>query len=303
MADASQKTPKRDAGRTFRRFRSIFLFGVIAIVAAIGALSAIPPMQADRLMIGLERQFRLALYGVGATLPGTPDLAQLDARLSAKGLKLGAPVFMRVFKREFLLELWIKKGQRFEHFATYPICKWSGALGPKLATGDRQSPEGVYTVGKSQLNPNSRWYRSFNLGFPNAYDQAHDRTGSFLMVHGGCGSIGCYAMTNAVIGEIWEIVTKALDGGQPRFQVQVFPFRMTDANLARYAGHRWEPFWRSLKPAHDLFEADRLPPVASVCNRAYEFRSGTGQREVTAPIATACPASRNRTTAPASTGS
>ena len=101
--------------------------------------------------------------------------------------------------------------QRFKRFASYPICYYSGRLGPKQKQGDRQAPEGFYTVAKHQLNPNSRWHRSFNLGYPNLFDRFHKRTGDYLMVHGGCSSIGCYAMTNDVIDEIWTIVTQALD--------------------------------------------------------------------------------------------
>ena len=282
-----QKSQRR-SGRTWRRLKRVLVLFVLLLAIGLGIFLTVPPDDTDHGMIALERRHRVMLHSLGLTLPGTPDLANLSGRLADKGLELGAPVFMRIFKREFELELWMMRDGRFEHFATYPICKWSGRLGPKIKTGDHQAPEGVYTVGKNQLNPNSRWHRSFNLGFPNAFDQSHGRTGSFLMVHGGCGSVGCYAVTNAVISEIWEIVTKALDKGQPRFQVQVFPFRMTEANLTRYAGHPSEPFWRSLMPAHDLFETDRLPPRVSVCDKAYAFQSSKGQREVTAAIASTC---------------
>ena len=108
-----------------------------------------------------------ALFRAGETLPGTPDLARFDERLAARGVKLGVPVYIRIFKLESELELWVEKGARFERFATYPICLWSGRLGPKLREGDRQAPEGFYTVDAEQLNPNSRMHRSFNLGFPN----------------------------------------------------------------------------------------------------------------------------------------
>ena len=159
-----------------------------------------------------------ACFRAGEPLAGTPDLAQLDERLAAHGVKLGVPVYVRIFKLESELELWMEKDGRFVRFATYPICLWSGRLGPKLREGDRQAPEGFYTVADEQLNPNSRWHRSFNLGFPNAFDQAHGRTGSFIMVHGGCVSIGCYAMTDPVVDEIWRLVTAALDSGQARFR-------------------------------------------------------------------------------------
>ena len=225
-------------------------------------------------------------------MPGTPDLTRLDQRLAEKGMALGTPILMRVFKREFELELFMLKDGRYDLFATYPICKWSGRLGPKLKTGDHQAPEGFYSVDKAALNPNSRWHRSFNLGFPNAYDRAHGRTGSFLMVHGGCGSVGCYAMTDPVISEIWTIVTRALNGGQTRFQVQVYPFRMTERNLASYGGERWSSFWSDLKTGHDLFEKDRLPPAVGVCDERYAFTSGAETRDPTGPVTAQCNAGR-----------
>ena len=154
-------------------------------------------------------------------------------------MELGAPVFLRIFKLESELELWMEKDGRYQNFATYPICLWSGRLGPKLQEGDRQAPEGFYAVTKDELNPNSRWHRSFSLGFPNAFDRAQGRTGSFIMVHGGCQSVGCFAMTNNVVDEIWRLVTAALDKGQPAFNVQVFPFRMTETNLAARKGDQW----------------------------------------------------------------
>ena len=185
----------------------------------------------DRASIAYTRWQNNWYYRSGRPLPGTPDLAKFDDRLKAKGVALGAPVFLRVFKLESELEIWMEKDGRYRLFATYPICLWSGRLGPKLAEGDRQAPEGFYAVTKDELNPNSRWHRSFSLGFPNAFDRALGRTGSFIMVHGGCQSIGCFAMTNDVVDEIWRLVTAALDAGQPAFDVQVFPFRMTDRIL------------------------------------------------------------------------
>lgn len=241
----------------------------------------------DRVAINWTRAEYRALHRAGQKLPGTPDLARLDQRLAAKGVAAGVPIFIRIFKLESELELWVEKDGRYEHFATYPICLWSGRLGPKLREGDRQAPEGFYTVDKDALNPNSRWHRSFNLGFPNAFDQAHGRTGSFLMVHGGCTSIGCYAMTDKVVDEIWRMVTAALDKGQPRFAVHVFPFRMSERNLAVRRGDRWADFWAELKPGYDLFETTRVPPVASVCKGRYAFAPGVAGAAV--PPVETCP--------------
>jgi murein L,D-transpeptidase YafK len=238
----------------------------------------------DRASIAFTRLSNNWYYRNGKPLPGTPDLAKLDARLEAKGLKLGAPVFLRIFKLESKLELWMEKDGRYQLFAAYPICLWSGRLGPKLKEGDLQAPEGFYSVTKEQLNPNSRWHRSFNLGFPNAFDRSHGRTGSFLMVHGGCQSIGCYAMTNDVVDEIWRLVTAALDAGQPAFDVQVFPFRMTEQNLAARQGDRWSGFWADLKQGYDAFEKTHQPPVISVCDGRYVVA------EANTPVAAGCAA-------------
>jgi murein L,D-transpeptidase YafK len=243
-------------------------------------------------LIRMQRTYRATVAGFGLALPGTPDLGDLPGRLKAHGLALGTPVFIRIFKREFELEVWLLRDGRFHRFATYPVCRWSGALGPKIAQGDRQAPEGFYTVDEQALNPASRWHRSFNLGFPNAFDRAHGRTGSLLMVHGGCGSIGCYAMTNPVIDEIWRLVTAALRGGQKRFQVQVFPFRMTDGNLDRHAASPLAPFWRELKVGHDLFEADLLPPKVRVCDGRYAFEPAGSPNDGSTPIEAVCPAAK-----------
>jgi murein L,D-transpeptidase YafK len=242
----------------------------------------------DRLRINATRYENQALHDLGFPLPGTPDLAGLDARLETQGVRLGAPAFIRIFKLESELELWLEKDGRFVRFATYPICLWSGRLGPKLHSGDGQAPEGFYTVDKEQLNPNSRWHRAFNLGFPNTFDKAQGRTGTFLMIHGGCSSIGCYAMTNPVIDELWRIVTASLDGGEPRVPVHVFPFRMSEANLAARKTGNWSGFWTDLKSGYDAFERDQIPPVVSVCRGHYVVESGTAET-VGRPVESRCP--------------
>ena len=271
----------------------------ITLVALVGALTAVVagalilywPVIFDVLeheIIRAERSKRWTLAVAGQTLPGTPDLANLNGRLQSQDLEVGAPIFMRIFKREFELELWMLRDGRFHRFATYPICLWSGYLGPKHKEGDRQSPEGFYTVDSKALNPASKYHRSFNLGFPNTFDRAHDRTGSFLMVHGNCVSIGCYAMTDAVIDEIWTLVTAALKSGQKRFQVQVFPFRMTERNMALHAQNANAPFWQQLKQGHDLFEKERVPPSISVCKGRYVFQSAGAKKDGSAAIADGC---------------
>lgn len=190
--------------------------------------------------------------------------------LGKKGMDTGQPVFIRIFKEESELEVWKQRADgRFYHFKSYPICTWSGELGPKLKEGDKQSPEGFYTVARTQMNPNSQFYLAFNLGYPNAFDKAHKRTGSALMVHGNCKSVGCYAMTDGLMEEIYALVREAFVGGQETIHVHAFPFRMTDANMQRHAKHDWYPFWKTLKQGYDHFEFARQTPEIAVCQRSY----------------------------------
>lgn len=194
----------------------------------------------------------------------------IDRDLATLGLPFGSPVFLRVFKREKVLELWLRAGDgRHLLFRSYPICTYSGDLGPKQRQGDNQAPEGFYSVGAAQLNPLSRYHLAFNLGYPNAYDRAHARTGDFLMVHGSCVSIGCYAMGDAAIEEIYTLVAAALDRGQKRIDVHAFPFRLDDAALDAARHSPWHVFWSELKPAYDAFERDRKPPRIRVRDAHY----------------------------------
>ena len=193
----------------------------------------------------------------------------LEEKLASLSAKVGDPVFIRIFKEESLLEVWIRSGAEYQHLKDYFICAYSGYLGPKLKEGDRQAPEGFYKVKKYQLNPNSKFHLSFNLGFPNEYDRAHERTGSYLMVHGNCVSDGCYAMTDEKIEEIYTLVEGALQKGQKYVQVHAFPFRMTDANMALYGNSEWYDFWTNLKEGYDYFELEKLPPHVKVENKRY----------------------------------
>ncbi|MCL1961160.1 MAG: murein L,D-transpeptidase [Desulfovibrionaceae bacterium] len=194
----------------------------------------------------------------------------LQRALAEKKLTLGAPVFIRIFKQTRELEVWVRAAdRRYVLFKTYPICAYSGGLGPKLKAGDWQAPEGFYRVAAAQMNPNSSYHLSFNLGYPNAYDRAWQRTGSALMVHGNCVSIGCYAMRDGGIEEIYALADAALRAGQPVFDVHVFPFRLTGEALASYKADRWHDFWQELKQGYDAFETTRVPPVIAVRNRHY----------------------------------
>jgi murein L,D-transpeptidase YafK len=190
--------------------------------------------------------------------------------LGKKGMNTQAPIFVRIYKEESELEVWkLRDDGRYYHFKTYPICNWSGDVGPKLRQGDRQSPEGFYQIKREQMKPDSKFHLAFNLGYPNPFDKAHRRTGDALMVHGKCASAGCYAMTDALMEEIYALAREAFIGGQDAIPVHAFPFRMTDANMARHAKSEWYPFWRNLKEGYDHFELTRQVPEIAICNRRY----------------------------------
>jgi murein L,D-transpeptidase YafK len=213
-----------------------------------------------------------------ATLLGIPTpssaAGNVDLMLEKKGVPSRTPVLIRIFKQESELELWMQKHERFELVATYPVCFWSGKLGPKLREGDRQAPEGVYSIGVSQINHRGRLPRSLDIGFPNSFDRANSRTGSYILLHGGCKSAGCFAMTDPVMNEIYSLSEQALRREQDRIQVHIFPFRMTEANLAVHANSEWHGFWLNLKAAYDAFERTHLPPKVGICGRRYVFDEG-----------------------------
>jgi murein L,D-transpeptidase YafK len=197
---------------------------------------------------------------------------ELLSLLQQKKMPKHSPILVRIFKEEAELEVWKQDTTgHFQILKTYPICRWSGDLGPKLHEGDRQAPEGFYTITPELMNPNSNYYLAINTGFPNSFDKANERDGTFLMVHGDCWSSGCYAMTDEQIGEIYSLARDSLAGSQPSFQIQAYPFRLTPANLARHRTNPNMAFWEMLKIGNDHFEATHLQPKVDVCNRRYVF--------------------------------
>ena len=201
--------------------------------------------------------------------------------IQSKNMDMESPILVRVFKEESELEVWKQDREgRLALLKTYPICRWSGELGPKIKEGDRQAPEGFYNITPGQMNPNSQYYLSFDLGYPNAFDRAHGRTGAQLMVHGDCSSRGCYSMTDEQISEIYALGRDSFFGGQKSFQVQAYPFRMTPQNLAKHRNNPHIAFWKMLKKGNDHFEVSKLEPKVDVCDKRYVFDavSANGRR-------------------------
>ncbi len=249
-----------------------FLLTILIVTAWFGFA---PQEQKQSVASVLARQVP-ALRGIlRQQSPGT-----LLQELQTSGFKLGQPVLIRIYKQESELEVWLQRDTKFEIFKTFPICKWSGELGPKLKEGDGQAPEGFYEVTAKQLNPNSKYYLAFNIGFPNAFDQSMSRTGSALMVHGSCVSIGCFAMTDAGIEDIYAVVEKALLTNQKSIPIHIFPFRMTEENLSARASHSAIGFWKNLAEGDARFQLTKLPPKIMACNGRYYFDTAPNNCEI-----------------------
>lgn len=248
--------------------------GLIAFAATCPAYAEPAPSAPPE--IDRQERWRAARSGsLQLPLPGTPDTERLLTRLGTAGLPLGAPMLIRAFKAESELEVWVQRRNTYVLFATYPVCYWSGNLGPKLREGDKQTPEGFYALSERELHHGDRWRRSLNIGYPNVFDRANGRSGSNILVHGGCDSIGCFAVTDPVNAELYDLVAASLRAGADYVPMQIFPFRMTDANLAANGTGPWQSFWSDLKLGYDSFERTRLPPNISVCGRRYHVRDNS----------------------------
>lgn len=245
--------------------------GLVMSAAVCGSASALTIELKDVAADRIERQ-RAAAAGA-LPLAGTPNVAILDRRLKEKKLAATAAMMIRVFKSESELEVWKERDGKFVLFATYPICHWSGSLGPKLREGDRQTPEGFYAIDRSLSRGSMRWPQSLNIGYPNLLEQSQAQTGSHILIHGGCSSVGCFAMTNPVMEEIYDLALASLNSGQSHIPVHVFPFRMTKDNMTKHAASPWSALWTNLKKGYDIFEAERRPPRVSACDGRYQFES------------------------------
>ncbi len=197
---------------------------------------------------------------------------EMKAELTQKNMPIESPILVRLFKQEAEFEVWKQDATgRYELLRTYPICRWSGELGPKIREGDRQAPEGFYNITPASMNPNSQFYLSINTGYPNSFDKSLNRTGAALMIHGDCSSRGCYAMTDDQISEIYALAREAFFGGQRSFQLQAYPFRLTPANFAKHRNNPNMAFWKMLKEGSDQFEVSHMEPKVEVCEKRYVF--------------------------------
>jgi murein L,D-transpeptidase YafK len=235
-----------------------FLTGCIAVALAFWQSSGLASSVQDQPLVTEKVETILARVN-----------PRIEEELADKGFRLGAPVFIRIFKLPAQLEMWLGKNGRYELFRSYPICDFSGYPGPKRHEGDWQSPEGFYSVSAEQMNPRSSYHLSFNIGYPNEYDKLRNHSGSNIMVHGDCSSMGCFAMNDYRMEEIYILAHVALSNGQQSFAVHVFPFKMTVDNMNRFQSSPWIGFWRNLKEGYDAFEQTRQVPEIQVAGGRY----------------------------------
>lgn len=263
-----------------------------AIAVAVAALALVPAgpagAQQSAFLMGLLSR-EAATNGVTNPLHGDFAQSQLrhprvfDARVNARhGIKKlyrdrgipypAAEVFMRVFKRERVLELWARPAgaDRFALLKEYPVCALAGEIGPKRRQGDNQTPEGFYEI--DSFNPNSEYLLSLHVNYPNDSDRvlaSRSNPGGAIFIHGGCKTIGCIAVTDEAIEELYWIAVEARSSGQQRIPVHIFPSRLTDSELSMLENaFNEEPelvdFWRNLQPGYLLFERNRIVPGVSV---------------------------------------
>lgn len=197
---------------------------------------------------------------------------RMKKELANGGFKPGNPIYIRIFKEERILEIWIKDSSKYRLFKTYPVCYFSGGFGTKTRENDGKSPEGFYTIAPLQLNPSSHYHLAINIGYPNQLEKIKGYSGTDIMIHGNCVSIGCYAMTDPQIDDIYTLVYKTFKAGQTVIPLHIFPFKLNANNMKRSSWSSYFSHWKNMKAGYDLFESKHIPPVVSVVNKQYAFK-------------------------------
>jgi murein L,D-transpeptidase YafK len=284
--------------------------GVSGIGAVLFWLICVPGIHRELSQIAADAEAASqSATGVSVTTAGNAlsNTLTLQAELAQAGVTMGSPVYLRIFKsngkdgafrtigsvqgeweerwipnlKRAWVELWMQgKDGSYQLLKSYPVCTYTGNLGPKRVADDKQAPEGFYTIQSAGMNPNSAYYRSMDIGYPNAYDRLQHATGSQIKIHGMCISGGCFTMgepqreEHQHMEELYTLVKAAHAEGQTQVPVHIFPFPMTEENLDLHANSNWIQFWTLLKPAYDLFERDHIPPQVHLLDGEYVITPG-----------------------------
>jgi murein L,D-transpeptidase YafK len=199
----------------------------------------------------------------------------LEKELQKAGFGSGFEMIVQAYKAEGKLEIWLKtaKQDKFNLFKTYDACAKSGTLGPKVIEGDLQTPEGFYKI--NVFNPLSTYHLSLGIDYPNAVDKARTgkdrKTGGDIYIHGDCVTVGCIPLTDDKIREVYVLAVEARNSGQKDIPVYIFPFKMTKANMSKYAKQfpQHADFWSVLKQGYDIFNAFRDKIKYEIVNDMY----------------------------------
>ncbi|MBT1702739.1 L,D-transpeptidase family protein [Chryseosolibacter indicus] len=192
-----------------------------------------------------------------------------DRNLKYKGFNL----FVRAFKKEKKLEIWIKEKGRetYSLLHTYNFCSSSGTLGPKRKEGDLQIPEGIYYI--NHFNPQSNFYLSLGINYPNASDKVLSdpkHPGGLIYIHGNCVTVGCIPITDDKIKELYVLAVEARNNGQTEIPVHIFPSKLNDKQLTELEekyGTEHKDFWLSLRPIYNAFETSKKLPEITVTGK------------------------------------
>ena len=226
---------------------------------------------------------KIPFFGV-MKVPSTPRSlgitkgvgAGLREDLSGRGLGVGDPVFIRIFKEEAELELWMKSRDEphYTLFKIFRLTDCAGRPGPKFREGDGQAPEGFYFGTSNSFRPETKHHLGLDIGYPNAYDEKHGYTGSDLMIHGGVNSAGAFALAPRDMEVVYTVTAAGVEAGQKIIRINIFPFRMADGRMDKILNKppQWIDFWLNLKEGYDFFENVGVPPDVAVESGRYVFR-------------------------------
>lgn len=287
---------------TFSRHVPLRAASTALLIAAAGLILLPQPGRAEPADTTARRAAKAAKPSSFA-LQQQANKRVLDARLEKKhelkklfrdrGLTYpAAETFIRIFKRERLLEVWVRGAadQKFSLLKAYPICALAGVLGPKRAQGDHQTPEGVYYI--DGFNPSSDYHLSLHIDYPNKADRilsGNSNPGGNIFIHGGCKTEGCLAVNDDAIKELYWLSVESRNAGQQKIPVHIFPAHLTDDALYKLTqtfdkSPELKRFWANLKPTYDFFEANQQLPNITMDQRGrYRITKELGVPVAAAP--------------------
>jgi len=207
----------------------------------------------------------------GDTNDSWTDREDLFSLIEKIGGEMGDPVFLRIFKTERRLEVWMEVDGIYRFLTRYSLCYYPGVIGPKRSEDDDQVPEGFYRITAESLSPSDNRYRSIAIDYPNTYDRVHDWSGSGVTLYGSCSAAIGYGLDPGAMEEVYELVDTAISNGQSRVSLHLYPFYLSPERMEEHEGEEWYDFWENLKEGFDIFNRTRQVPWVWVEDGRYVF--------------------------------